>query len=54
MQAFDLAVQPAEVAVIDHHIVGMADAILTAGLGLENRLDLLFAGLVALQGTFDL
>ena len=54
MQALDLAVQPGEVAVIDHHVVGMAQAILAAGLGLEDRLDLLLAGLVALQGAFDL
>jgi hypothetical protein len=54
MQAFDLAVQPGEVAVVDHHIVGMAHAVLSAGLSLEDRLDLLFAGLVTLQGAFDL
>jgi hypothetical protein len=54
MQAFDLAVQPGEVAVVDHYVVGMAYAILSAGLGLEDRLDLLFAGLVTLQGAFDL
>ena len=54
MQAFDLAVQPGEVAVVDHHIVGMAHAILATGLRLEDRLNLLFAGLVTLQGAFDL
>ncbi|MCY1413070.1 hypothetical protein D9M71_284950 [compost metagenome] len=54
MQAFDLAVQPGKVAVVDHDVVGMAHAILATGLGLEDRLDLLLAGLVTLQGTFDL
>lgn len=54
MQAFDLAVQPGEVAVVDHNIVGVAHAVLSAGLRLEDRLDLLLAGLVTLQGALDL
>ena len=54
MQTLDLAVQPGEVAVVDDHVVGTAHAIFTARLRLEDRLHLRFAGLVTLQGAFDL
>ncbi|MCY1179739.1 hypothetical protein D9M73_201530 [compost metagenome] len=46
--------QPGQVAIIDQHIVGMAQALFAAGLGLENGLHLFRAGLVAQQGALDL
>ncbi|MNH28938.1 hypothetical protein D3C79_891410 [compost metagenome] len=46
--------QPAQVAVIDQHIMGMAQALFAAGLGLENGLDLFRAGLVAQQRALHL
>lgn len=54
VQSFDLAVQPGKVLVIDQYIIGMFQAVFAAGLGLENRLHLLFADAVALQGTLNL
>ena len=54
VQSLDFAVQPGEVLVIDQHVIGMVQAVFAAGLGLENRLHLLFADAVALQGTLNL
>jgi hypothetical protein len=54
MQTLDLAVQPGEVAVVDHYVVGAAHTVFAARLSLEDRLNLRFAGLVTLQGAFDL
>eukprot|EP01133_Synstelium_polycarpum_P008539 gene8539-10034_t len=54
VQSLDLGVQPGQVLVIDQHVIGMAQAVFTGGLGLENRLHLRFADAIALQGTLYL
>eukprot|EP01132_Coremiostelium_polycephalum_P018041 gene18041-21534_t len=53
-KSLDLGVQPGQVLVIDQHVIGMAQAVFTGGLGLENRLHLRFADAIALQGTLYL
>ncbi|MNE86650.1 hypothetical protein D3C80_1837700 [compost metagenome] len=54
MQTVDLLVQRGKVAVIDHHIVGMAQPLFAGQLRIENGLHLLRAGVVPLQRTFHL
>ena len=54
MEALDFALQPVQVAVIDQHVVGVAQAFIARGLGLQDRLHLFGRGLVALHGALHL
>ncbi len=51
MQSFDFTLQVGQVAVVDQHVVGVLQALVAPGLGLEDRAHLLLGDLVAKHGA---
>ncbi len=51
VQAFDFALQPAEVAVIEQHVVRLLQALLATGLGLKDRLHLVRTDAIPFDGA---